>query len=190
MWRWLEDIGDFSHEKLIIGAIILIFISGFGFGLIYYLASLLQTALTGITCTLPVGAYNFFSSCQGALSFSVYKVLNLKSLIVWASYLFIFTLVIAVIMLSFRKGKSAVRIGILFLTSILFTYGAIPISNIYRRMITDSVMYSMVQPLTIYNFIMLNFPWFVGFLTIIGLTISIINFQRSPVNTSTTDLNY
>lgn len=188
MLNELSNPGEQDSYTLLIISVIAIFLSGLSFGFIHYFLDLIQTALQNVHCTIPGNAY--FSTCQGLFGFTVYKVLALKSMLIWMSYLFIFTLVIGLLLLSYKKGKSPVTVGIVFLISIFFTYVSIPISNIYRQIITNPTMYDMVKDFTIYNKIMLNFPWFVGIIAIVSLALSLINFQRSPINTETSDMNY
>lgn len=185
---YLSNPGSKESYSLLIFSSIAIFLSGLLFGLIYFFMNTLQTALQHVTCVIPGNAY--FSTCQGMFGYTIYKVLALKTLLIWASYLFIFTLIIGLLLMAYKKGKSPATVGIMFLISIVFTYISIPISNIYRQILTNPTMYSIVQPFTIYNKIMLNFPWFIGIITVVSLGLSLINFQRSQINTATSDMNY
>ena len=185
---YLNNPGEKESYSLLIFSSIAIFLSGLFFAFIYFVMDKLNVALQNVHCAIPGNAY--FSTCQGMFGFTIYKVLALKTMLIWGSYLFIFTLIVGLLLMTYKKGKSPATVGIMFLVSIIFTYLAIPISNIYRQIITNPTMYSMVQPFTIYNKIMLNFPWFIGIITVVSLALSLINFQRSKVNTETSDLDY
>jgi len=116
--------------------------------------------------------------------------LNLKPIIILFSYLFIFSLVFAMVLLGYKNGENPVMIGVIFIITAVFTYFGLEISNIYRGMLTSEYFYQMMTPFTIYNKIMLNFPWFIAFVGLASLTLSIVNYQRARVNTPTSDLNY
>jgi hypothetical protein len=80
--------------------------------------------------------------------------------------------------------------GYLVVIVIVMTYLSIHISNIYRELISNSVFRDMMVEFTVYNQIMLNFPWFVFIITIMATLMGIVNFQKSSVNRSNDDLNY
>lgn len=171
---------------LVLG-LLLIFLSGIFLGITYYTVGAIQTGFEGVDCDLPGTTY---TTCQSWFEDTIYKLFALKPLLITFSYLFIFSLVIGMLLLGYKNGENPVIIGVIFVITIIFTYLGIEISNVYRELLTNSTFYDMMIPFTIYNKIMLNFPWFVAFVGIASLTLSIVNFQRARVNTPTSDLNY
>ena len=183
---------DFLENKgslyAILIAIFVIFISGLFFGVSYYVMDTVQTQLETVECDIPNNLY--FDDCQGMFALSIYPMLGLKSIFVWFSYIFIFALVLGILVLGYKSGKSPMMVGFLFVITLVFTYLGIEVSNIYRNMLTNDIIYSMLTPFPIYNKIMLNFPWFIGFVGLLSMALSIVNFQRSKVNAGSTELDY
>lgn len=184
--------GDLSANNknaisFLIISIFAIFLSGIFLAVVYFGVSTFQTGLESVTCELPGTSYG---DCQTWFGDTIYKLLNLKPLIIIFSYLFIFSLVLGMVLLGYKKGENPVMIGVIFVLTSVFTYFGIEIANIYRGMLTNEYFYSIMTPFTIYNKIMLNFPWFVAFVGLASLTLSIVNYQRARVNSSTSDLDY
>lgn len=188
MFEMLDNPGEKNAITLLAIVIIAIFLSGIFFGLTYFVMDNIQTQLLTVDCDLGNNVY--YSTCQEWFEGTLYKVLDLKTLLISFSYIFIFTLVIGMLILGYKSGKNPVLIGVLFLVSIVTTYGGILIGNLYRSLLDNPLMYEILTPFTIYNKIMLNFPWFVGILSLISIALSIVNYQRSQINTSFSDLNY
>lgn len=178
---------DQSAITFMVIAIFAIFLSGIFLGIIYFAVNGFHTALQTADCELPGTTYG---DCQTWFSDTIYKLLNLKGMIVVFSYLFIFSLVIGMLILGYKRGENPVMIGVLFVLTSVFTYVAIVVSNIYRNALTNEAFYNLMTPFTIYNKVMINFPWFVAMIGIASLILSIVNFQRARVNTPTSDLNY
>lgn len=168
-------------------SIFAIFLSGMFLGIIYFGVDTMQTQLQSVSCELPGSTYG---NCQTWFEDTIYKLFNLKGLIIVFSYLFIFSLVIGLVVLGYKNGENPVTIGIIFILTTVFTYFGIEISNIYRAMLTNEAFYNIMLPFTIYNKIMLNFPWFIAFIGLASLSLSIVNYQRARVNTSSSDLDY
>jgi len=168
-------------------AILAIFLSGIFLGITYYSVNAVQTGLESADCELTGTPY---TTCQDWFDDTIYKLFALKPMIIVFGYLFIFSLVAGMVLLGYKSGENPITIGIIFVLTTIFTYVAIELSNIYRNLLTNEYFYEMMLPFTIYNKIMLNFPWFVGVVGIITLTLSLVNYQRARVNTPTSDLNY
>jgi len=90
--------------------------------------------------------------------------------------------------MSYKSGKSPAMMPVLILTTILFTYLGIELSNAYRVMLENPLFFSMMTPFNIYNKIILNFPWFIGVIGLITSGISIVNYQKVKPNSG--DLDY
>jgi hypothetical protein len=94
------------------------------------------------------------------------------------------------LVIGYRSGNNPATIGVFLVLSIVFTYLAIEISNIYFKVLNSPVLYEMLVPFPIYNQIMINFPFFIGLISIVSLLLGIVNFQRSRVNSVNSDLEY
>ncbi|MEX1382635.1 hypothetical protein [Lutibacter sp.] len=185
----LEELSPRNRSAIsfLVVAIFAIFLSGIFLGIVYFGVSTFQTSLEGVTCELPGTTYG---DCQTWFGDTIYKLLNLKPIIIVFSYLFIFSLVIGLVLMGYKNGENPVMIGVIFILTSMFTYFGIEISNVYRGMLTNEYFYSIMTPFTIYNKIMLNFPWFIAFVGLASLVLSIVNYQRARVNTSASDLDY
>lgn len=188
MFEALDDIGTKGTLTVMLISIMVIFMSGLFFAGTYFLMDTVQTKFLDVDCDIPNNLY--VDNCQELFDLSINPFLDLKDILIWFSYFFIFALVIAMLLLGYKSGKNPVMIGVLLLITIVFTYLGIEMSNIYRTLLENPFMYSILQPFTIYNKIMLNFPWFIGFLGLLSMALSIVNYQRTSINTPTSDLNY
>lgn len=169
----------------LVTAVAVIAISGLFFGITYYVMDNIETTLEGTNCIIE---NNYFvANCQELWTMTVYPFLALKNILIWFSYFFIFGSVLSIFILGYNSGKSTSTIGIFVLLIIGLTYGAIEISNQYRSLLEIPIIYTMLTPFTVYNFIMWNFPTFIFVVSLIGFILSIINFQKSPVNKVTED---
>ena len=83
-------------------------------------------------------------------------------------------------------------LGLLIVFVIILTYFGIEISNIYRTMLEIEVFNDIMTPFTVYNKVMLNFPWFSFLVGLLSVTLGIVNYQRTTVNQIPTrdELNY
>ncbi len=174
---------------LIIVSILMIFVSGIFFSIAYLVMDETHEGFLATDCIITDNLYA--DTCQELWELTIYKFFALKDLLIWMSYFFIFTFVIGMLVSGYQSGKSPVLLGVLILFVIVITYAAIEFSNVYRTMLEVPAFLSMVQPFTIYNMIMLNFPWFVFIIGLFSTILGVVNFQRSNVNTVTTEsLNY
>lgn len=181
------NINNKSAVMFLALGMLLIFISGIFLGITYFSLSAVETSLQGVDCTLPGNTY---TTCQDWFQDTIYKLFALKPLLITFSYLFIFSLVIGMLLLGYKNGENPVMIGVIFVLTIVLTYVGIEISNVYRQILTNEIFYEIMLPFTIYNKIMLNFPFFIAFVGIISLGFSIVNYQKARVNTPVSDLDY
>ena len=184
----LENSKRYGSMVFIATALIFMAISGIFFGLVYFTMETTHTALQGANCTIDNNA--LVSSCDDLFSYSFYPFLALRSLLVWFSYFFIFGLVISMLVIGYKSGSSPVLMGVNVIFTILFTYGAIEISNIYRLMLANPLFNSMMIPFVVYNKIMIYFPWFTFMVCLAALGLGIVNFQKADVNQDPNIDNY
>lgn len=164
----------------VVFSIIAIFFSGIFFGGTYYLFNTIDDSLQDVDCTITDNAY--FSTCQEWFELSIYPFLGLRSIIVWFSYFFIFALVLGMFVMSYKSGRSPAMMPVLILTTLIFAYMGIELSNVYRTMLDNALFYEMMTPFNIYNKIILNFHWFIGIIGLITSGISIVNYQKVKPN--------
>lgn len=173
---------------LTITGILMIAISGLIFAGSYFVMDTVQTALISTNCEISGNV--FFSDCQDMWTMVVYPFLNFKYVLVYLSFFSIFILTIGMLLMGYKSGTSPSMFGVLVLVEIIMTYGAIHISNIYRTLLENEVIRSAMINFSVYNKIMLYFPWFVFIISLFSLTLGIVNWQKSPVNKETEELNY
>lgn len=160
-------------------SIFAIFLSGLFFGFSYFVLDTFHTKLQEINCDIPGSSYE---NCQAWFTDTIYNLFNLKGILIVFSYIFIFTLVLGMLIVGYNVGGKPVYMALYYIAVIVLTYSAIILSNLYRTLLETEIIYTIMQPFTIYNKVMLNFPWFVGFIGLISIGLSIVNYQRVKVN--------
>lgn len=190
MLEALDNIKQYGGITLIIISLMAIFASGLFFGIAYYVMDVTETSFKAND--FPIHNNVFFDNSQQLWDLSVYPFLALRELLVWFSFFFIFALVLGMLVVGYQSGKSPVLMGVLVVFIIALTYGALEISNIYRSLLEISLIRDMMIPFTVYNKVMLNFPWFTFFIGLMSVMLSMVNYQRTHVNAATTreELNY
>jgi len=188
MLEELENLKDKGIYVSVAICIIFIFMSGLFFGVIYYLMETTHNALLAHDCSIDNNT--LVSSCQDLFNLAIYPFLALRELLVWASFFFIFGLVIALLLIGYRSGSSPITLGIMVIFTGGMTYFSILLSNAYRTLIEQETFRLMMVDFTVYNNIMINFPWFTFFISIFAVLLGIINFQKTSVNTPEGELDY
>lgn len=188
MFKSFEEYKDYGLVMVILLSVISVAISGIWFGFIYFTMDSVHDAFLSTDCVIENNS--LVGSCQELFAMSLYPFLMLKDVLVWVSFFFIFALVLGMLALGYRSGKSPVLMGYLVVITIAMTYLSIHISNIYRTLLDNAVFRDMMVEFSVYNQIMLNFPWFVFIVTLMSILLAIVNFQKSAVNRSSDDLNY
>ncbi len=188
MFEALENSKRYGSMVFIAVALIFIMVSGVFFGMTYYIMDVTQNGLETANCTIDNNA--LVSNCQELFAYSFYPVLQLRSILIWFSYFFIFGLVISILVVGYKSGSSPVLMGVNVLFTILFTYGGIELTNAYRLFVANDIIRSMMTPFVVYNRIMLGFPWFIFMVCLAALGLGIVNFQKAAVNEDPDINNY
>ena len=184
----LDDMKKYGAVGAILISIFAILISGFFFGASYYVMENIETAFENTDCVIENNV--FVENCQDLWELSIYPFLALREILVWFSFFFIFALVISILVLGYQSGNSPVLMGVLMVVIAVISYIAIEVSNIYRTLLENALFRDMMTEFTVYNKIMLYFPWFMFIVSLFALTMGIVNWQKTRVNTPTSDLNY
>ena len=176
-----------SSIMIIAFSMLLIFMSGIFFGITYFTFESLETAFAGNDCVINNNLY--VDSCQELWEWIVIPFLSLRYILIYGSYFFIFGQVFAMLVVGYRSGKSPAMAGFLIMVISFFTYASILISNIYRNMLDVVIFRDIMTPFTVYNKIILYYPWFIFILSLSSMMLAIVNWQRTRVN-SIDDQNY
>ena len=184
-WESVREYGSFA---IIIVSFIMIAISGLGFGVLYFTMDTTMTSLQSNNCI--INNNTLVSNCQDLFSLSFYPFLALKDVLIWFSIFFMFSLVLGMLLLGYQSGKSPILMGASVVFTIVITYMAIIIANMYRTLIENGVVRSMLTNFTVYNKIMLNFPWFVFAVGLFAVMLGFVNYQKIHVNEDKEALNY
>lgn len=179
---------NYSLIGVILISIFAILISGIFFGATYYVLGEVETAFQSTDCVITDNLY--VDDCQDLWGLSIYPILALRSIFIWLSFFFIFALVAGILVLGYQSGKSPVLLGVLVIVVGVISYIGIEISNIYRTLLENAMFRSMVIDFTVYNKIMLYFPWFIFIITLFAVMLGIVNWQKAPINSSRQDLDY
>lgn len=187
-------LGDYLNFKkfdvivVILISLFAILLSGLFFGISYFVMDQIGTAFESTDCIIEGNLY--VETCQELWSLSIYPILALKEVFVWFSFFFIFALVSGILVLGYQSGRSPVLLGVLVIIVGIISYLAIEVSNIYRTLLENEMFRNMVIEFTVYNKIMLYFPWFIFIITLFAVILGIVNWQKAPINTSRDELDY
>lgn len=184
----LESYKKYGSLVLIAVSLLLIIISGVYFGVTYWTMDQIQVAFETTDCVIDNN--NLVSSCQELFQLALYPFLELREILVWLSFFMIFGLTLGILMLGYQSGRSPVLMGLMFLFLTILTYLAIEVSNIYRTLLSNIQFQEIMIEFTVYNRLMLSLPWFIFIVGLFSLMMSIVNYQRSAVNTPTEVLDY
>lgn len=184
----IEDYKKYGSLVVIIVSLLFIIISGVYFGIIYFTMEQIQTAFETQDCVITDNS--LVGSCQELFQLAFYPFLELREILVWLSFFMIFGLTLGILMMGYQFGRSPALIGLLFLFLTILTYGAIEISNMYRTMLSNPSFQTIMVDFTVYNRLMLSLPWYVFIVGLFSIMISIVNYQRTIVNTPTEELDY
>ncbi len=176
----LEDLSSYGPLLMLVVGFGLMFASGIFFGIVYFALDQTNTALLTTDCVISDNS--LVESCQGLFTLAVYPFLALKELLIWLSFFFIFSIVLGMLIVGYQSGKSPVLMGMLITFVAGLTYIGILLSNVYRTLLDNLIFRNMMLNFTVYNKIMLNFPWFTFFIGIFSVMLSLVNFQRTRVN--------
>ena len=160
-----------------LSVIFLIFISGVIFAISYFVMDNVHTAFLSVDCLIPNNV--FVSTCQEWFNLALYPILELKSILIYANYFAIFGFVFALFYMGFRTKKHPALFIVHVISSIIIGYLSIEIGNIYRTILSNDIMYSMLTPFAIYNKIMLYFPQFTFFIIFISGVIGFVGVFKS-----------
>jgi len=184
----LEDMMVYGNIGVVLISIVMIAVSGLFFGFAYFLMDTTQTAFEANDCVIT--GNDIVSSCQDLWDLSLYPFLEMKDILIWVSFFFIFVLTLAMLLLGYMSGFRPILLGVLVIAELLITYGSLYIANIYRIMISNAIIRDIMLPFNVYNKIMMNFPWFVFIVSLFSIALGLVNWQRSRTNSADSDLNY
>ena len=184
----LRDMMAYGNLGVVVISLLMIAVSGIFFGFAYFLMDTTQTAFEANDCTIE--GNSIVSSCQELWDLALYPFLEMKEILIWLSFFFIFTLTLAMLLLGYQSGYKPVMIGLLVFAELLITYASLYVANIYGVLISNPIIRDIFIPFGVYNKIMLNFPWFVFVISLFSITLGIVNWQRTRTNSSSSDLDY
>lgn len=173
----LSDIGDTARGALKnIVAMFVIFLSGLFMAIAYWVMNFVMSAFEDVNCLINDNL--FFETCQEWFTLSIYPFLNLSEMLIWFSYFYIFGVVFGLFYLGYRMRKHPSLLIVHIIFSIIVTYLSIEIANIYRVLLDNAFLYSVLQPFAIYNKIMLYFPAFMFVVVFISGLIGFLGIWR------------
>ena len=188
MFESLENIKQYGSITLVIVSILMIFVSGIFFSVVYFVMDTTETGFKNSHCDIQNNVY--VDNCQDLWSLSVYPFLALKDIFIWFSFFFIFSLVLGMLLVGYQSGNSPVLLGLLVVFTLVMTYVGILLSNVYRTMLENATFRAMLTDFTVYNKVMLYFPQFVFFVGTLSVILSVVNYQKTHVNKVEADLSY
>lgn len=188
MFEVMDDLKDYGIFLAVTLSILIIAVSGLFFGLTYFIMDITYDSLLVTDCVIENNT--LVSSCQDLFDLALFPFLGLKDVLIWASFFLIFGLVAAMLVLGYRSGKSPALMGVMVAFTGGITYLGILLSNMYRVLLENDIFRSMMVEFTVYNRIMLYFPWFTFFVGLFAVMLGLVNFQRTAVNTPSGELEY
>jgi len=187
---FLDDLFDSDKRNIafmIFGLVVMV-VSGLFFGILYYTMDLTETAFENTNCEIHNNA--FFDTCQDVWELGVYPFLALKTVLVYLSMFFIVILIFGMLLTGYNSGSKPYMLGVILLLNLGLTYISIIVANIYRDLLSNQIIQDAMLNFSVYNKVMLNFPWFVFIATLFSLTLGIVNWQRVRRNTPQGELDY
>lgn len=160
-----------------IAVMFLIGVSGIIMAITYFVMKTVQTSFESVDCLIPQNIY--FTTCQEWFEMAIYPVLELRHILVFANYFFIFGVVFGLFFMGFRTKKHPALFIVHIISSMIIGYLAIEIGNIYRLLISNPQLYSMMIPFPIYNKIMLYLPQFMFFVIFLSGIIGFMGVFKS-----------
>lgn len=188
MFDSFDEVGRYGSIAVLILSFFSIFLSGIFFGGTYYVLEIVETAFQNTDCVIENNI--FVESCQDLWGLSIYPVLAMKEMFIWMSFFFIFAMVLGMLVLGYKSGKSPALLGLLVVFIMAFTYLGIEMANIYIELLENSIFYDMMVEFPVYNMIMLNFHWFIFIVSLASLMMALANFQRVKTNSVSEELDY
>jgi len=179
---------DKSALVFLVWGLAFIAISGLMFSGIYFVLDTTQTAFQSVNCDLTDNA--LADNCQELFTMVLYPFLNAKAILIYLSYFSIFILVLGMLLAGYNAGTKPWMLGILVLVEIGLTYGSFYVANVYRLLLANELIRDALVSFSVYNKIMLNFPWFVFVISLFSIAIGVVNWQRTRTNTPTGELDY
>lgn len=162
--------------------------SGLVFSVSYFFMDSINTAFLSADCTITDNV--IVSDCQELWTLALYPFLALKDILIWSNFVAIFALVAGLLIFGYQSGTRPTLLGFLVLLEVIITYGSLHVANMYRLLISNDIMRSMLINFTVYNKIMLNFPWFVFIVSLFSLVLGVVNWQRVNTNNAENTLDY
>lgn len=186
----LDNLFDSDKKTIafLVFGLLMIASSGIIFGMTYYVMDITDTALQNTNCVISNNA--FFDNCQDLWELAAYPFLALKTVLVYLNMFFIVILILGMLLIGYNSGSKPYMLGVILLLNLGLTYASIWVANIYRQLLSNEIIQSAMTNFSVYNKIMLNFPWFVFVTTLFSLTIGIVNWQRVRRNTPEGELDY
>ena len=172
------DFTERGKEFMInISVMFLVAVSGLIMAITYFILKTIQTSFESVDCLIPQNIY--FTTCQEWFEMVLYPVLELKSVLIYANYFFIFGVVFGLFYMGFRTKKHPALFIVHMISSIIIGYFAIEIGNIFRLLISNQILYNMMLPFPIYTKIMLYLPQFMFFVIFLSGIIGFMGIFKS-----------
>ena len=179
---------DRGTVSFLVWGLVMIAVSGLFFSMAYFVMDLVGTSLENTNCIIENNA--FFDECQDIWELAVYPFLALKTVLVYLSMFFIAILIAGMLLSGYNSGTRPYMLGVILLLNIALTYASLWVANIYRDLLGNAIILQSMTHFSVYNNIMLNFPWYVFIITLFSLALGVVNWQRAGRNTEMGDLNY
>lgn len=157
-----------------------IFLSGIFMSISYYILAAIEAAFLKVNCLIPNNVY--FDNCQEWFALSIYPALELRYILIFANYFYIFGIVIGLFYIGFKTKKHPSLFVVHMFLSIVFGYLAIEISNVYRTLLQNPLMYEILTPFPIYNKVMIYFPQFIFFIVFLSGIIGLMGIFKGKFN--------
>ncbi len=165
-----------------------IFLSGLFMAIAFWVMNSMKTAFEGVSCLINDNL--FFETCQEWFAISIYPFLSLSTILIWFSYFYIFGVVIGLFYIGYKMRRHPSLLAVHVIFSIVTTYLAIEIANVYRVLLDNQFIYSILVDFPIYNKIMLYFPAFMFFVVFVSGLIGLLGIWKDKDLEAGDDLAY
>lgn len=172
----------FDNLIMLVIFLVVISVGGLLAGMVYYSVNTLDSTLHTINFALPIQenstANGNLTDFQDILGLVVYPILELRDALPYLTYFMVFAFIIALGMTAYLSSKNPIFFVLHLLFTVLITYFCIILSNIYKTMMMQPFLNSMMLQFTIYNKLMFYLPQIVFLTSLVFGVISFINIIK------------
>lgn len=165
-----------------LGSLIAVVFWGICFAVTYFMFASVQTTLKTINCTITTTSA--YSNCQEWFTATIYPMFDIiLPTIIYLNYLVTFSIILGLMYMGYQTRNHPAFLVLHIITSILFGYAAILLSNMYSILLDNALFLSVMTPFPFFHFIMTNYPQIMFFSILISGSLGFMGIFGGRLNT-------